>query len=172
MLVIEGPDNVGKTVFAKAIVKYVVEHDCHSVMYQHMTRQNGSFNFFEDYKPLINPYAVQDRFHLGGLAYHEGVINVSQLRIIEGWIYGNGGLIILLHASDHRWYEERIHLDNRGNILDLPVMVEANFRYHNMIEKGGPRIDVRWDVSGEHFPDEAFVESVAEQWIERRREIL
>jgi hypothetical protein len=177
MLVIEGSDGLGKTTFAKAIVRYVVEHDYYPVMYSHMTRQNGSFNFFEQYKPFCNPFTVQDRFHLGGIAYHTKKITLNRLRIIEGWIHGQGGQVIILYCPDFHQYEKYIEQDLRGNLLDTDLLIEANRRYYCMAEERShpqPIFDEAIAVKPEEqiYPNEDTVERVAEEWIQRRREVL
>lgn len=136
MLVIEGSDNLGKTTLAKKIVRRVSEMG-YPVVYSWMTRPNEQlFDFFLDYKKMMNPYAVQDRFHLGGLAYHQDKITPQKLAIINGWIRSVGGLIIVLYAEDEKWYEEHIKADTRKNILDISTMCRGN-KYFKWCAKHG-----------------------------------
>jgi len=146
MLLIEGSDNLGKTMLAKKIVRKIAEMGL-PVVYGWMTRPDENvFDFFLDYKKLLNPYAVQDRFHLSGLAYHENKIPPRNLQMINGWIHGEGGLIVVMYASDETWYEEHIRKDTRKNILSWPALCTANSFYKQYAENSYNKYDYRFDV--------------------------
>ncbi|GAG05660.1 unnamed protein product, partial [marine sediment metagenome] len=114
MLIIEGSDCLGKTTLAKKIVLKMMEKG-YPTIYSHMGRPNEQlFDFFLDYKKMINPCAVMDRFHLGGLAYHHGKISPPRLEIINAWIRSVGGLIVVLYAGNGIQYRERLKNDERG----------------------------------------------------------
>ncbi len=181
MLVIEGADCLGKTILAKKIVKRVSDIGL-PVVYSHMTRPNEDvFDFFLDYKKMLNPCAVQDRFHLGGLAWHEGKISSVRLQIINAWIRSKGGLIVVLYAADEEWYEQRLKKDKRGNMLSIDMMAEANRFYKKFSTKGRMDSDYAFNISpviGGRMEDccpryvsEHDVAELVEDWVERRRSL-
>jgi thymidylate kinase len=176
MLLIEGSDCLGKTIFAKKIVRYVSNRGL-PVSYGWMTRPNESlFDFFLDYKDLIHPYTVQDRLHFSGMAYHDNKISPVQLQIINSWIRSVGGIIVIFYASSEKFYEQRIRKDNRGNILSWPALCRANTFYKEYVQKGGD-YDCAFDIISENemyhneqvsFVDDKWVEIIASDWIARR----
>lgn len=170
MLIIEGSDCLGKTTFAKKIVRYVMDHDKYPCMYSWMTRPNeDTFDFFESYKMIINPYTVQDRFHLGGVCYHSGKISTEHLNKIEDWIYEMGGFIVVLYASSEDWYKKWIDKDQRGNLLANPILCKANSIFKN-IGCSAPRHHpfYSFNICDGYLGDQE-VERIAEQWIRHRR---
>jgi len=179
MLVIEGSDCLGKTTLAKAIVRKVSEMGI-PVVYSWMTRPNeDKFDFFHAYKDMLNPCAVQDRFHLGGLAYHKDKISSWRLQIINAWIRSIGGLIVVLYAADEEWYEQRIRADERENILSWPIMCQGNTFFKKYARTGD--VDYSFNILPELCYDEfngkpmfisdADIDELINEWISRRREL-
>jgi len=169
-LVIEGSDCLGKTTLAKKIVKRVSELG-YPVVYSWMTRPNEQlFDFFMDYKKIINPCAVQDRLHLGGIAYHHNKITPKQLQIINSWIKGTGGIIAILYANNEEWYEEYIRDDKRGNLLSWPILCEANKKFKELALSGS--YDYNFNISpldkNPNYIDDAFAEVIIRDWLNRR----
>lgn len=153
MLLVEGSDCLGKTVLAKQIVRKIAGRGL-PVIYGWMTRPNESlFDFFLDYRKVLNHYAVQDRFHLSGLAYHQDKIPEPKLQIINSWIRSTGGIIVLLYASDEEWYRERLEKDTRGNILPVDKLCDANTFYKKYADEGD--YDFAFDILPELCYDES-----------------
>lgn len=175
-LVIEGSDNLGKTTFAKKLIKYIWEYGNYPVMYSWMTRPNEkTFDFFESYKMMINPYTVQDRFHLGAIAYHKGKISAEHLNWIEEWIRDVGGLVVLFYAQDSRWYENYIAKDERGNLLANEILCKANSAFARMAYGDHtlrPRFDYAFDISDGNFVKDSAVLEIAERWIDSRQRFI
>lgn len=175
-LIIEGSDNLGKTVFAKKIVRYVWDHDKYPVIYSWMTRPNEMiFDFFASYKMMLNPYTVQDRFHLGALAYHKNKLTKRHLEYIEQWITNVGGFVVILYAEDKAWYKWHIAQDKRGNLLDNKILCRANNIFTRIIMKEHhlqPKWDYAFDISNERFVNNKIVQMVAEDWMKRRRKLM
>jgi len=175
-LIIEGSDNLGKTTFAKKLVRYIWDHDKYPVMYSWMTRPNETtFDFFKSYKMMLNPYTVQDRFHLGALAYHKDKISGESLNWMDEWIRDIGGFIILFFASDEDWYKEHIAEDKRGNLLASEILCRANSIFtqiafgHHLLH---PKVNYRFDISEGQFISDKVVKMIAEHWIKQRREFI
>lgn len=175
MLIIEGSDCLGKTTLAKKIVKKVSEMG-YPVVYSWMTRPNEQiFDFFLDYKKMINPCAVQDRFHLGGLAYHSNRIFPRQLQIINGWIRSVGGLIVVLYAGDEEKYEQRIRKDERENLLSWPILCKGNDFFKKYAFSGDYNFSFDILPFGSYdscchanFVNDEDVEIIVREWINRR----
>lgn len=146
MLILEGPDNIGKTTLAHRLVKMAneriqgrlsIEGQPVTVDYRHMTRPPEEFNYFLDYKPMTEDsmFTVQDRFHLGTIAYDEKPFyNRDQLRIIESWIYRQGSMIVLILPTDLRNYEIRLHTDSKDEMFDVPRMIRAATIYQEIAQ--------------------------------------
>jgi len=174
MLIIEGSDCLGKTTLANNILKRVQELGEIATI-RHLGRPDTTFDFYTDYFPMIEPSVIQDRFHLGALAYHDGVMTPDHLRIIEGWIYSHGGFIILMYASDFRKYRKRIENDPRGNLLEVPILEEANKRFYELVHCNKKAIiDFSWDMydfkSEEQYIGQYTINELTEQWLQRRKE--
>jgi len=137
-----------------------------------MTRPNEeTFDFFESYKMMINPYTVQDRFHLGALAYHEDKLSPERVGTIEDWIYATGGLMVVLYAADEKWYREWIEKDIRGNLLANDKLCKANSIFKKIgrsNQNHSPYFS--FDISWSRFIEDGSIERIAECWMERRRQ--
>lgn len=179
MLVIEGSDCLGKTILAKKIVDKMMERG-YPTIYSHMSRPNEQiFDFFWDYKKMINPCAVMDRFMLGGLAYHHDKISKQQLLIINAWIRSVGGMIVVLYAANEEWYRKRLENDERGNMLTIDKMCAGNNFFKKFSTKGGMDSDYAFNILPElcydehngkpRYVDDYDVDELIEEWIERRQ---
>ena len=131
MLIIDGPDNVGKTTLAKKIVD-VANKKSNGPRFtsRHLTRPPEDWDYFKGYKKLAESgmYTVQDRFHLGTIAYDEVTrYNKYQLRIIESWIYSSGSLVVLLLPQSYRNYEARLRSKeySKDEMFDVDRMLRA-----------------------------------------------
>jgi len=172
-LIIEGSDNLGKTTFAKKLVRYVWDHDKYPCMYSWMTRPNEkTFDFFDSYEMMINPYTIQDRFHFGALAYHKDKISYENLTEIERWIQDAGGFVVLFYAKDKNWYRRYIARDERGNILADDILCKGNSVFtsiasgHHSLR---PDFKYAFDISDKQFVSDENVERIAEIWIRYRQ---
>lgn len=170
MFIIEGGDNLGKTTAAKRMVELAKsglnDEFKLPIRYQHMSRPNQHFDFFQDYRDMMGRYAVQDRFHLGALAWHTGVMTHDKLRIIEGWLAGLGGAIVIFVASDDDWYREHLNSHPKDEMFDTDVILAANRRFRNDIcYQSHP--DLIWDVCTGGFPSDETLEQWLTMWFSR-----
>jgi len=147
MLIIDGPDNIGKTTLANRITKIANEKSSYKredwpfedieFKYRHMTRPPEGWYYFHGYKNLAlgSHYIVQDRFHLGTLAYDETPKYTSeQLRIIESWVYRTGSLIVVLTPNNYRNYEARLRSSEYGRkeMFDVERILRAATLYEEI----------------------------------------
>lgn len=170
MLVIEGPDNVGKTTLAKRICSEV------GAQYTHMSRPPLGFDFFGGYKDIIRqnvpdrsaPLVVQDRFHFGGVAYHENVLPMYRLQIVSSWVRALGGLIVLVHASNIDAYVAHLRRNPKNEMFDEDRLVSAAVRFNHL----APYADICIDITVPHsdfivYCGEAGVGRICKEWKER-----
>ncbi len=190
MLIIEGADCLGKTTAAQKIVAMHEEarnYDaaiCNEtgqnpeiplIQYKHMGRPDEeTFDFFNDYTSMMDPYSVQDRFHLGGIIWHVNKITAATLKIIEGRLLSKAAFIIVFYCSDYRWYLEKLKDDKRGNLFDPDTIIEANHEYIKMARgnhKLQPYIDDVWDLKQPYgaieYPSDEVLKGWYDRWIER-----
>lgn len=194
MLIIEGSDCLGKTTFANLLVRLASTRFISStvkaqfpIYYNHMSRPNSGFDFFNHYTDMMTKFAVQDRFHIGGIVWHDA-ISQAQLDIIEGRLRALGSMTVVMYASDVAWYCRRVQEDERGNMLSLEAMTSANALYAAMAQRQGssyqnctkPIIDYGFDVKksigrGDNlsikrepqFPDVEYANHILNKWFER-----
>jgi hypothetical protein len=167
MLIIEGPDNLGKTTAAKRIVELITDWP---VYYAHMSRPNQTFDFFHHYKSMMSPYAVQDRFHLGSLVWHEGIMYQSKLRIIEAWLQLQGSLTIIFYSGNRAWYLNRLNESQKDEMFNIDEIMEANEQYIKMMDgshEEEPRYDFAFDVGSFGFPKDHVLEYWIKIWTSR-----
>jgi len=177
-LLIEGSDCLGKTILAKKIVRKVSDLGV-PVVYSWMTRPNeDKFDFFHAYKEMMNHCAVQDRLHLGGLAYHDGKISTHHLQVINSWIRSVGGIIVVLYAADTKWYKKRLEQDERDSILDIPAMCKGNEFFKLFATEGRGDVDYSFNILPYGFSEDNVnyvsdydIDELVDEWISRRREL-
>lgn len=191
MFIIEGSDNLGKTTAAKRMVElaaeYVHEHPFTKLLpgnltetsytyhsfplyYTHMSRPCECFDFFNDYNDMSSKYAVQDRFHLGGLIWHKDKITPASLSIIEGRLLALGSMVCVFYASDKWWFEDRQRSDERKQMFDPNARWEANKKYMEMACKDhnpDTHVDIAYDVSQNGFPNDNVLKGWLSMWYER-----
>jgi len=172
MLIIEGSDNTGKTTMAKRMVEL-----CPGTTYEHLGRPDeNTFNFFLDYKPMIDANFVRDRFHIGGIVYHKNKITRQTLPVIEKWLQEVGSLIIIMYCSDERAYEQKLQ-DGRKQMFDNKQLIERNRDFIRIIHRMAPlqpHYDFGWDISPRKFsefnyPNDTILKMWINEWLERKR---
>lgn len=171
MFIIEGSDNLGKTTLAKDIVAKCAT-SIFPIRYQHMSRQNESFNYGSHYRDMMSAYAVQDRFHLGALVWHKpGTLPRSRLRIIEGELLALASFTVILFTSDDHWYREHCKrlAGYREQMFSLDTIVSANRQYREMVERRTVYFDAAYDIEAGNFPDDATVAQWISDWMDRLR---
>jgi hypothetical protein len=127
----------------------------------------------------MSKFAVQDRFHIGGIVWHDAIPQ-AQLDIIEGRLRALGSMTIVMYASDQAWYEKRIKEDTRGNMLSFESMVGANNLYCHMVTRidelvTEPIVDYGFDVRSckgylgddARYPDAEYANRIIDKWFER-----
>lgn len=168
MLVVEGPDHVGKTTFCKKVVERL--EALFPVYYAHMGRPPMSFNFGSDYYTRISEYAAQDRFHLGGFVYHSR-LSIAQMRLISSYCRAEGGLVVAITVPPEtiEEWKETIVRSGRAHDFKLGSILTHNEVFSMLAEQTGI-VDFKIELKNEHgrleFPNDSLVSYVASLWRE------
>lgn len=166
MFIIEGPDDLGKTTFANKVVKRVNESGLpYPAYYSHMTRPPVSFNFSTDYVDRMSVYGVQDRFHLGGIVYHER-INPENLNWIKGQLAIRNSFVLLMYTTDFDWYEQRLKDSHRDQMYDCTAMMKFVHRWAELANPVHCCSTLKLSRDLEYAPDN-IVNLLTDKWLER-----
>ncbi len=111
MLVIEGPDLVGKTTLAKALIESIEMRSRVRPEYQHFGRLPENWDYCRDYVKKVRQWCVTDRWWESEIAYGEAIrghacISPRQEKIVEGATRAAGGLTILVMPAGLHNYEQ------------------------------------------------------------------
>lgn len=174
MLIIEGSDCLGKTTFANLLVSEAAKREKYPIYYSHMSRPNSAFDFFDHYTDMMSKFAVQDRFHIGGIVWHSK-INEAELSIIEGRLRSIGSMTMMFYVSDFVWFKKKLKEDNRGNMFGDNAIIAANEFYKKLAEgklSKKPIIDFAFDIKKKNqkvpgYPEIEYASYVLDQWFER-----
>lgn len=176
MLILEGSDDVGKTTAAMRMVflaaqRAEVEERAawrYPVRYEHMTRPNAGFDFYRDYMDMVSMFAIADRFHIGGLVWHDA-IPYNKLKLIESWLLAVGSFTVLFVSDDPDWYTERLEARSRDHMFDAGTLMAANNSYLDMA-LGAYKFPVYHDqvIFVNHgWPDDNVLNTILDSWFDR-----
>ncbi len=168
MFILEGSDCLGKTTAAKELVRLANGRGDFPVLYKHMTRPPAHFNFSSDYMDIMSVYGVQDRFHLGALAYHDNVMSEECRLWLEGELLSRGSVIVLFLCKNEHWYRDHLH-KSKGHMFPTDTLVEANKRYVEMAEGLCPvHCDSIQYINGpDDFPTTTDINYWIDMWFKR-----
>ena len=126
MLIIEGPDLVGKTTLAHKLIERIPTH-----MYSWLNRPAFRHDRFVHYLRRASPWVVQDRFHMSEVLYalmrrdSELLLTPEKYKMIEAWLRVNCGMftVILWDSKgipESRFREEEMYnLDQVNQVNEL-----------------------------------------------------
>jgi hypothetical protein len=175
MFIIEGGDSLGKTSLARKIcIEANKRREFAQITYSHMSRPDlNTFDFCYDYVKMINMYSVQDRFHLGGLVYHntkdKEYFPREKLHFVEGHLRTNGAFILLLTTSDADWYEEKLKSENREQMYDIDKMLEYESKFNSLLSCSDVMIDDVRHIADDDYPTDNEIQFWVNQWFARLR---
>lgn len=127
-IVIEGPNNVGKSTLIKAIQKMFPEYEV-----EHVTEKcPNTYSFYNSLLSTEEPM-IFDRLHLGEMVYpglFERESNLTGKEFEELCRnHGNHTLIVLLDAD----YDFIIRAcENKNEYFDFPLVEEEKFRFYEL----------------------------------------
>jgi len=166
VLIIEGADELGKTTAAKRLVELAAEDGKYPIRYAHMSRPNSTFDFFNDYSDMFSLFAVQDRFHIGGMVWHKNAISTSALRIIEGRLYTLGSVVVVMHTSDKDWYDAALS-KGKPQSFSTNDIVTANDMFCALSQNNVVSSDFIYDVKDGKYPSDDTLSMWLDCWYSR-----
>lgn len=107
MIIVEGPDGVGKTTFCKKLLAHLPGH-----VYSHFTRLPPGFDYYWGYAERVGRGLVQDRFHMSEVAYaqargEEPRLDKWDYRLVDSLVRRVGGVTVLITGTQElvrsRW---------------------------------------------------------------------
>lgn len=168
MLILEGPDHVGKTTFAKLLVSFAVDAGI-PAYYAHMTRPPKGFDFYSHYVDRMSAFAVQDRFHLGARVYHSNELPDERLRMLNARLTLMGSMTVVMFQDNEAEYECRLREQPKieGEMFPIARLMEVN-RIFGAIAKNPSfhGVDEVLDVSF-YFPGAVHAQRIVREWKKR-----
>src|SRR3954463_7179680 len=90
MLIVEGPDGVGKSHLCQALIKKwnsnPRKYSPWPVIYQSLNQLPESWHHYKSYLPYVTRTTVQDRFHLSELVYGTAVREQSTSKVSPAFL--------------------------------------------------------------------------------------
>lgn len=175
MIIVEGPDGVGKTTVARAIQSEMWRRLGRCPTYRHMTKPIDNFDFYWGYEAQMERYSVQDRFHLGELAYGARCYpcrqNAINLKLIRARLQQLGAVVVVITAKStwfDRYYVEKKEMFTKAQIN------EVAFAFIDQIWYEWP--DIYFDTMHINslkypWPTGEFIKGVVDLWMARQIEV-
>jgi thymidylate kinase len=176
-LIIEGADQCGKTTLAHKLVELTSK--TYPTFYAHMSRPPETWDYYDDYLLRAQMFAVQDRFHYGGLVYADvrrgGTKITSQmLRLLESHLDLQGTVRVVLTAEPDL-LEKRVRASfvgkERKEMYDLPTILEVNRTFQELadgVRYKNCRPDFVIKLEDDHpFVMQSELEEIANEWLTR-----
>lgn len=152
MILIEGPDHVGKTTIAKKLADMMTEDldIVGDLPYVHMSKPSIDFDYRADYLAHYNRKpCVYDRGHLGALIYgnilglHDTKgYNLRRAEMISNWFRQQGGMIVVVTALDSFLQKQltenkkpEMFSDEAIEMANIFFCDLANDRDHNLVDR-------------------------------------
>lgn len=137
MLIVEGPDLVGKTTLCLELIRRL-NADGLKHVYRHLTVLPKGWDFYGDYVPHIARPVVQDRFHMSELVYGRAVrgstnITDDMLRLIEARVALAAGFTVVVTA-DWKVLEILWGRKQREEMFSLEMVQQVNKLYIQLVE--------------------------------------
>lgn len=128
MIIVEGPDGVGKTTFCKKLLDRLPAH-----IYSHFTRLPEGFDYHWGYSDRVSRNIVQDRFHLSEVVYararrEESPLTPEMYRLVDAKLRLVGAVTVLVMA-DSELIESRWH---GTQMYSLAVTLKAAMEYRHV----------------------------------------
>lgn len=152
MLIVEGPDGVGKTTLCKKLLAGLPGY-----VYSHFTRLPRGFDYHWGYADRVSRYIVQDRFHLSEIIYsaargEDTPLTPELYRLVDARLRLAGAYTLLVTADrrvlEPRWGTGQMYsLERTLAAADFFAGLPANYPgycldidYHHHCTAGGPYV--------------------------------
>lgn len=152
LIIIEGPDCVGKTTAAQRI------RDAHGLEYVHTTRPRSTRHALKLYAGIMTrEAAVYDRAHLGSIVYGNRLgfgppVDERLVRTLAEMYKQIGVLVLIMFDSTGQVMHE--NFDKKPSMYPWSVVREAN-GYFMELARDRAICDMFWDVGELGYPSDA-----------------
>ena len=174
MIIVEGPDFVGKTTLCRKLTGILGGHGVPAV-YQHFTRLPSCWDYYWDYLPYIQRTTVMDRFHLSEWAYAHARGEVSPLTpekmaLLGARLTDAGAVVVVVTATEDRLKHEHA-VQGDDEMYRLETILRANTWYRSHVTGRRPMHDLHYELTaGCPYPSgcDAFVDDICALWRARQ----
>ena len=189
MLILEGPDCVGKTTLAKALLKQwnsdPRRYGCWPAIYQAFSRLPDNWHHYKSYLPYITRGTIQDRFHLSELVYSFACrgeklskLTPEWLRLLEARLTLAGSVTVVVTATNERIeYEyERQAAAGKVEMFTKGQVIVVNDGYKQLVAQERPdwleaKIDFHYHLDADEgkWPSDSvtWMDQVLTEWSRR-----
>lgn len=173
ILIVEGPDLVGKTTLALECQK-VLARRRYPHIYSHFTRLPVAFDRYWDYLPHVRRTVVQDRFHMSRQAYgrqflEQERMNDIELKLLQSAIWQVGGFTVVCVARTDEFLKTQFANKDREEMYKVDGILGVNRKYVDIIQSREFDIDlVMYAEDG--WPSER-AEEVVDKYLARQQEL-
>jgi len=180
MLIIEGPDLVGKTTLAKRIAA-MPQMQGEGMTYRHLSRLPEGFEFPWQYLTLASSRTIYDRFHMSEPVYATARGDQTDLcpeayRIVDGHLAMLGAYTVVITAHSSL-IKERFAGRAESEMYNLDIVLKANQLFSELVTRDAsselvayePRFDAWFQCNGvTPFVDDEMVEHIVTSYLTRR----
>jgi len=152
MLIVDGPDNVGKTTLVDRLAKLISEEHGLPMIPLHLSKLPDTWHIVDDYAALFNKNVVWDRFHISRQAYGSALNNQEvytpvAARKLQAMLDLVPTYVVQVHVDDAAWI--RKHFGNKDEMYNVEQVVAVNeaFKYQHLF-----RVDEKIEVDLEGWP--------------------
>lgn len=128
MLIIEGPDDVGKSEFCRKLSKLLPSHEV-----RHLGILPKSWHYFKSYVDLAGEDVIADRFHMSELVYgyccrNESKVDATTYKLIDAVLltFCAAFTVVITTSGDRRGW-------NGHPLFTLEQLRRVNTKFHTIV---------------------------------------
>jgi len=138
MLIIEGPDMVGKTTLIKVLQQRLTTLG-YPVIPQHFGLLDDRWDFYGDYLKYVHATTIMDRFILSEVVYGLTLRNKSRIspevyRLLDAHLRLNGSVTVVIRAEED-WFRDWLDrkFDESREVFDKSGIININSAFHDVL---------------------------------------
>jgi len=136
MLIVEGPDLVGKTTFCHLLLKRLNKEFQLGHVYAHLSRLPEGFDGYHDHMALASTRLVQDRFHMSEIVYGltlrgKSLVLPETYRMLDGMLRQFATLTVVI-VADHYLLRDRYCTSDRAEMFTEEQVLAVNDGFHKV----------------------------------------
>lgn len=175
MIIVEGPDLVGKTTLAKYLESAIANEMGTGHVYQHLSKLPAGFDFISGHLALVNERSVWDRFHMSELVYSQALrggisMHLEEYAFMDCAVRMSKGLVVLLTGSEELIRER--HSQRDDHMFTLEQILQVNEIYIEIadgLHDYNPHWDIHYHVSTEGISFDDCLDRIFEAYWTRWR---